>query len=44
MTPWAAGALPKGQVALDVGVGWQHGITGKYLMRDMTRFEVRYRF
>ncbi|MBI2897145.1 MAG: PEGA domain-containing protein [Deltaproteobacteria bacterium] len=24
MTPWAAGALPKGQVALDVGVGWPY--------------------
>jgi len=29
---------------LDVGVGWQHGITGKYLARDTTRFELRYRF
>lgn len=24
MTPWAAGVLPKGQVALDVGVGWPY--------------------
>jgi hypothetical protein len=28
----------------DVGVGYQHAITGKYLTRDFTRFEVRYRF
>ncbi|MCI0704622.1 MAG: transporter [Planctomycetia bacterium] len=29
---------------LDVGLGWQHGISGKYMMRDQTRFEVRYRY
>lgn len=28
----------------DVGLGYQHSMTGKYLMRDMTRFELRYRF
>jgi hypothetical protein len=29
---------------LDFGLGWQHGITGKYLIRDFLRYEVRYRF
>jgi hypothetical protein len=29
---------------LDVGIGWQHGITGFYPMRDQTRLEFRYRF
>ncbi|MBP3958930.1 transporter [Gemmata sp. G18] len=28
----------------DFGVGWQHGITGKYLVRDELRFEARYRY
>ncbi len=28
----------------DFGLGWQHGITGKYLMRDQVRFEARYRY
>jgi hypothetical protein len=28
----------------DMGVGWQHPITGKYLARDFYRFEVRYRY
>lgn len=28
----------------DVGVGYQHGITGKYLTRDLVRFEARYRY
>jgi hypothetical protein len=29
---------------LDVGAGWQFGVTGKYLVRDLMRFEVRYRY
>jgi hypothetical protein len=29
---------------LDVGLGWQHGITGFYTVRDLTRFEIRYRY
>ena len=28
----------------DMGVGWQHAITGKYLANDFGRFEVRYRY
>jgi hypothetical protein len=28
----------------DFGAGWQHGFTGKYLIRDQVRFEIRYRF
>jgi hypothetical protein len=28
----------------DFGIGWQHSITGNYLIRDQTRFEVRYRY
>jgi hypothetical protein len=28
----------------DIGLGWQHGISGKYLMRDQLRFELRYRY
>lgn len=28
----------------DIGVGWQHGMTGKYLIRDQVRFETRYRY
>ena len=28
----------------DLGVGYQHGITGKYLIRDQVRFETRYRY
>jgi hypothetical protein len=28
----------------DLGVGYQHGITGKYLIRDHARFELRYRY
>lgn len=30
--------------SFDVGVGYQHGITGKYLIRDQLRFEARYRY
>jgi hypothetical protein len=28
----------------DLGAGWQHGITGKYLVQDQLRVEVRYRY
>jgi len=28
----------------DLGVGWQHAITGNYLIHDQTRFELRYRY
>lgn len=29
---------------LDLGLGWQHGISGKYLIQDQVRTEFRYRF
>ena len=28
----------------DFGLGWQHSMTGNYLIRDQTRFELRYRY